>query len=213
MYTRVPLQKLTHKLDKFKLCYVDTIPETIWALPPELQEEYDKIPYEEFKNNPWLYDKFRFKDLPNPEYLKGEREYLAYFTPRTLDEQTGDDWDDTPYECNAGRPYDDFIVSSKEENGIKVATEIEEYEIIVVPFSTRSFNTFVPKDYNDGYNSHFCVDDINAGAVAWIYDFNAFEKKHGAIYAGCTPFEFKKTINYIRDYNKKQFDDYTSYED
>jgi hypothetical protein len=30
---------------------------------------------------------------------------IAYFTSLELDDQWGDDWDDAPYECNAGRPY------------------------------------------------------------------------------------------------------------
>jgi len=31
----------------------------------------------------------------------------AYFTSIPLSEQWGDDWGDTPYQCNAGRPYED----------------------------------------------------------------------------------------------------------
>lgn len=35
-------------------------------------------------------------------FVKGNR---AYFTRKDLDEQWGDDWDDRPYEYNAGEPY------------------------------------------------------------------------------------------------------------
>lgn len=31
---------------------------------------------------------------------------FLYFTSRNLEEVWGDDWDDAPYQCNAGPPYD-----------------------------------------------------------------------------------------------------------
>lgn len=70
----------------------------------------------------------------------------AYFTYKTLKEQTGDDWNDAPYSCNAGEPYGDTIV--------KVAYETPCYE--------------TPEDL--AYNSPYSVDMINAGACAWFID-------------------------------------------
>ena len=35
-------------------------------------------------------------------YVEGN---IAYFTTQDLDKQWGDDWDDAPYEHNAGLPY------------------------------------------------------------------------------------------------------------
>ena len=37
-------------------------------------------------------------------YVEGQK---AYFTSN-FEKQWGDDWNDRPYECNAGEPYDDW---------------------------------------------------------------------------------------------------------
>lgn len=122
----------------FRLCYIDHIEEEIY------------VPLEDrdFLNpSPWA---------PNPEFISGEQEHYAYFTPSEyFDDQWGDDWNDAPYEHNAGCPYDDI--------------DGKEYEIIRVPFQkpTKLWVKF-PDDYGCG-NSPFSVEDINSGAVAWMY--------------------------------------------
>jgi hypothetical protein len=67
----------------------------------------------------------------------------AYFTPRLLSEQSGDDWNDAPYEHNAEPPHEDDIV--------RVAYSGD--------FQTPSANCT---------NSSWCVDDINKGGIAWL---------------------------------------------
>ena len=68
----------------------------------------------------------------------------------------GDDWNDTPYEHNAGRPYDNYYKDGKE-----IPIELKElyyefpYEWIKLPC-------------DDFYNSPFSVEDINRGHIAWI---------------------------------------------
>ena len=64
----------------------------------------------------------------------------------------------------------------------------------------KSYNTNLPKDYGGG-NSPFCVDDINRGAVAWIYDYNYDNKKSVVIHAGVNPVEFVEKINKIAENN------------
>jgi len=82
--------------------------------------------------------------------------HWAYFTSTSLDKQWGDDWNDAPYEHNAGRPYQyDPTIESDRNKGpwfiVKVAWD--------GPFETPS----------DAYNnSPFSVQDINAGAIAWL---------------------------------------------
>ena len=177
----------------FKLCYVDNIPVMEMDYTPESKEYMKSSHYEKDKqiygwNNPYIH----MEDYPNPNYVEGEKEYYAYFTDLTdLQEQWGDDWDDTPYEHNAGCPYD-----SMGKN---------EHTILKVPFTVVSENNNgyshwvkFPCDYGNG-NSPFSVEGINAGAVPWIfvnYYNMAKKKKFLAINAGINPLEF---INKLRE--------------
>jgi len=72
----------------------------------------------------------------------------AYFTTWGLSKQWGDDWDDAPYEYNAGPPYE-----SKDGAWtiIKVAWD--------GPFET-------PADI--GHSSDLSVDQINSGEAPWL---------------------------------------------
>jgi hypothetical protein len=69
-------------------------------------------------------------------------EHFAWFAPSK--EVNGDDWDDAPYEHNADPPYDRC-------GCIKVAYD-GWFEL------PRAHQT----------NSRYSVDDINAGAIAWL---------------------------------------------
>lgn len=62
--------------------------------------------------------------------------------------QTGDDWDDTPYEHNAGKVYDEFIVGFKD---------------ITFPFDSLVLE---PCDGTD--NSIWCKDDMKERRVPCI---------------------------------------------
>lgn len=78
----------------------------------------------------------------------------AYFTTQSLSEQWGDDWNDAPYEQNAGAPYR-YSEGDKKKGRqpwqiFKVAWE--------GPFETPCI---LP-------NSRFSVKMINAGAIAWL---------------------------------------------
>lgn len=58
-------------------------------------------------------------------------------------EQRGDDWDDTPYDCNAGRVYNEYISSIVD---------------ICVPYD---YIVLEPRDtWNLDYNCGFCKEDI-----------------------------------------------------
>lgn len=192
------------KVDNYKLCYIDEIPETYSDYTPESKkimesDEYKKWEkeYSDYRNkelkehgsfsynicdNPW-YGILCYQDYPNPEREFGT--HYAYFTPIELNEQWGDDWDDAPYDCNAGEPYDYTIDESKEVNGVKIASKTNEYTIIKIPFFVNE-NCVFPSSY--GYNCPFTVKDINNGAVAWIY--NGKE----AIHAGINPYNFIEKI-------------------
>lgn len=98
----------------------------------------------------------------------------AYFTTKEVTEQWGDDWDDAPYEHNAGTPYED------DDNEIKqIYFELPNY--YHVPCT--------------GYtNSPYAVEDINKGVVAWLWTDNF------KIFAGTTIEDF---IKIIQDNNGK----------
>jgi hypothetical protein len=92
----------------------------------------------------------------------------AYFTDRPLTGDGkcwGDDWDDAPYEHNAGTPY---------------------HAVERVIYSDGWFDE--PKDGH--YNSPFSVEDINSGRTPWLWN----PMKKDAIYAGATVEEFKDYI-------------------
>lgn len=62
---------------------------------------------------------------------------------------TGDDWNDSPYYCNAGRVYDEYIKG---------------YRDIAFPFGLAVVE---PKDPED-YNCTWCKDDMKARKVPCI---------------------------------------------
>lgn len=187
-----------------KLCYAEKVFETIsdwpveakhfWETDPEYLawKKHDKERQERelkeygstrWEPSPWDY-KFHLEEFPNPELEKGT--YVAYFTTIPLEKQWGDDWDDAPYEHNAGIPYDD-ITYGRDENDKAFIESRENFTIYKVYFTPKNDVT-MPMDYSYGGNSPFSVDMINKGAVAWM--FNGKQ----AIHAGTNISEFIKTI-------------------
>lgn len=80
----------------------------------------------------------------------------AYFTTAPLSQQTGDDWNDAPYEHNAGEP-DEYNAKFDGKRGR------EPWEIVKVVWD----GDFKTPNYAHG-NSPWTVDAINAGAIAWL---------------------------------------------
>ena len=200
------------KYDKLKLCYIDEINHTYWDYTPDAKayrqteewKEQDRLREEKLHRtgclsgndeefgydfNPIIKRGAQCQDYPNPDYIEGKQEYYAYFTPADLDRQWGDDWDDAPYEYNAEIPYDDYY-----DGDTKV-----ELNIIRVPFIVYhdGWRVRFPKDWG-GENSPFSVQDINAGAVAWIFDGSSAT----AICAGCNPEEFFRKLDIINEKHK-----------
>lgn len=93
-------------------------------------------------------------------------ESWAYFGD--LDEAWGDDWDDAPYEHNAGTPY---------EFAFKVAFD--------GPWETPSSNVI---------NSEWSVEAINAGRVPWLRTDRYDRRPDVSIPAGVTVSEFRRLI-------------------
>ena len=228
--TQIYIHEIGTKLkdfQNFKLCYVDEIPKTYLDYTPESKalmqteehKEYMKkrreyfdvlikknghISCYDYDNYDRAYDpelKFRteMQEYPTPDVLDGYTHYL-YFT-NDLEKQWGDDWDDAPYEYNAETPYDhdtDIIVipiclTYFRLNDIEDDKEFDNY-----PNYSKCDIKF-PKDWG-GINSPFCIDDINGGAVAWIYatlSSNRNVIKHIAVHAGENPETVVKKIDEI----------------
>lgn len=84
-------------------------------------------------------------------------EHKAWFTTAEPGEQRGDDWNEAPYEHNAGDPYE-FRYDAKKPN-------VKPYHLYTVyydgPWQT-------PGEMAWSGNSHFSVEMINDGCVAWL---------------------------------------------
>ena len=165
------------KFGSYRLCYIDHISQEV---------------YNDFTED-WRYHNGGFsRFIPNPEYIDDVSEMWAFFTP-VFEDQWGDDWNDAPYEHNAGWPYSD----NYEGKGNR---EDYEYEILQVPFAISDHRWWVkyPDDYGCG-NSPFSVEDINHGAVAWIFGSRCTgrEKEFFSIHGGETVTEFIKKIEEI----------------
>lgn len=93
-------------------------------------------------------------------------------SPIILKNNGGDDWDDAPYEHNAGEPYNDWSELIEDNEDIfKRKYKHHEIKHKVLYFETES-NMILPCD--NYLNSPYSVEDINKQAVAWIHtdDFN-----------------------------------------
>lgn len=130
----------------------------------------------------------------------------AYFTTQDLDKQWGDDWDDVPYEHNAGDPYTPCWHNEPEHinktigRGFIKAGELcrcesckkdwnddgtPKYEVIKLAFKANG--TAQPCDVGSG-SSPFSVKGINKGVCAWLWTDDV------VINAGCSIDEFKQKI-------------------
>lgn len=122
--------------------------------------ESDKIENNYRKSKDVKRDKFGLTDIgmvgvDSEEYLKGlklvyvdtvdnsEKVHVCYFTLKDVKDSWGDDWDDAPYEHNAGVP--------------------NEYDCTMVAIGVMS------PSYGH-VNSPYSVEDVNKGAVAWLTD-------------------------------------------
>lgn len=102
-------------------------------------------------------------------------ERCAYFTTQSLEDQWGDDWNDAPYEFNAGRPY--------------FPREIDDWEITEVFYSINwvDYPSIDPEIYS--------VEDINNKKVPWLrIDPDGKETTIVSIWAGTPISEFKRII-------------------
>jgi len=139
-----------------------------------------KICLECFENWAWRFSKNEKRQGKEFKlcYVEGQ---WAYFTTQELSEQWGDDWNDAPYEHNAGQPYDWQPNDKKKEPWkiMKLAWD--------GPFETPS---------SEVANSSYSVEMINAMATPWLTRSRYRpELPMVRIMAGSTPEEFKDQVS------------------
>ena len=114
-------------------------------------------------------------------YVSGD---WAYFTTQEIDRQWGDDWNDAPYEHNAGRPYAPFPGSQ----GDWTPDGKPRWEIVKIAWE----GPFDPPSEGH-WNSPWSVEKINAGATPWLRPSkwsDQASKSPISIMAGTTLVEF-----------------------
>jgi hypothetical protein len=120
------------------------------------------------------------------------RDNFAYFTTQELDKQTGDDWNDAPYEHNAGEPYAPSLRYFTADRQEKVETDWNEdgtpkWEIMKIAFDCSKAET--PAQMAFG-NSKYSVQMINNKLIPWLTITNSSK----ALFAGASIGEFVKFI-------------------
>lgn len=109
----------------------------------------------------------------------------AWFTTQAVEDQWGDDWNDAPYEHNAGDPYDWRPYMA--ERGV------EPYELLRVAWS----GTQLEPPYSGHLNSPWSVEQINRGETAWLTDPMYGQRPRTpehVVFAGATVDEFIAAI-------------------
>lgn len=94
-------------------------------------------------------------------YVDGQK---AWFTD-SFEKQWGDDWNDKPYECNAGEPYNSWSELIEDNEDIfKRKYKHHQIKLKTLYFETNDWSEQKPCDMG-----RFSVEDINKGTVAWVH--------------------------------------------
>lgn len=128
---------------------------------------------------------------------------FAWFTTAPLEKQWGDDWNDRPYEHNAGDPYPEHyvpmdevddpdpteVVDTWDEDG-KTKTRRVRIRHRLLKFAWEG-PLFTPAARSGQMNSPYSVEDINEQAHAWLAQMESdIGATKVAIYPGATVREF-----------------------
>ena len=210
MYSIIETKDIKSKdYGKWKLSFIDDIPSEEYKATPETEEYWKTQEYKDWKekygysrNNP----KIEYKNYPNSEYVPGEKEMYAYFSPvDKMGDVISDDADDAPYECNAGEPYDDIDGKEVEILKLPFYIPVDSFWRGLVDIDMKQ-----PKNWAYGGNSPFTAEDINLGAVPWIF-VRTYKYKYGntgiSFMAGITPEEFMNKLKEVKDLVKSNLEE------
>jgi hypothetical protein len=95
---------------------------------------------------------------------------FAWFTTAELSEQWGDDWDDAPYDCNAGKPY--------AKDGV---------QLMKIAYES---NLVTPAEISNSIMRS--VKQINSGEIPWLRDY--WGDSGDTVMAGASPEEFTQAV-------------------
>ena len=112
-------------------------------------------------------------------YIEGP---WAFFTTQELSKQWGDDWNDAPYEHNAGWPY---AWDERTDKAKKL------WKIVRVAFDAELYAPATGMG-----NSRYSVEMINAGCIPWLAS-DSHAKNPIAIPAGTTLYDFIERIHKV----------------
>lgn len=152
-----------------------------------------------------------------PCYVEGNR---AWFTTQSLDKQWGDDWNDAPYEHNAGRPYEPCWhnePSHRSNPGVSRGWRPGTQELLSVGELCRCescvrdwnidgtpkwevFSVYwngpwnTPAEIAYSANSCWSVQKINTGAIAWLIADRAGEHSPPSLMPGVSCATFRKIV-------------------
>lgn len=99
----------------------------------------------------------------------------AWFSTLAPTEQWGDDWNDAPYEHNAGEPYQ-YTDHDRQQGR-------PEYQLERIAYHGQ---ILTPCELSNVRNTPWSVQDINAGKVPWFTAWGTEDK----LFAGATIEEF-----------------------
>lgn len=89
----------------------------------------------------------------------------------------GDDWNDRPYECNAGEPYDSWSELIEDNEDIFK----RKYKHHSIKHKILYFEVYDWTDQRPCDKGEYSVEDINKQAVAWVHT-NEFNILAGTTY-------------------------------
>lgn len=102
-------------------------------------------------------------------FIKGQK---AYFT-NNFEKQWGDDWNDKPYEHNAGEPYTDYSELIEDNEDIfKRKYKHHPIKLKTLYFETNDWTETRPCD--NYLNSPYSVEDINKRIIPWLHTSKFF---------------------------------------
>jgi hypothetical protein len=123
----------------------------------------------------------------------------AYFTTQEISEQWGDDWNDVPYEYNAGLPYEPRILYYADGRREKVESDWNEngtpkWELYRLKFELDY--CYVTPANQTGDTSIYSVEAINRKDTPWISG-TSYDGKELNIWAGTSIEEFKSQVKSV----------------
>lgn len=111
------------------------------------------------------------------------RDNVLYFTD-DFEHQRGGDWHKRPYDCNAEEPNEYVDTMTAEQNAEHGCGHIKHIAFMNIEYYIQQ-----PKD-GRWTNCPYSVNDINSGAIAWL-----FHEEFGALPAGAT---MEQAIEWLR---------------